>query len=99
MICAPLGIMTVLSFDDTASKSQVSYILHLKMEINFFLIITQGHKWVNSDAELAFIFVVNLFFSRTSGADFPELVLVGEGKMAAMVLLLNQSRYCNSNHY
>ena len=69
------------------------------MEINLFLTITQGHKWVNSDAELAFIFVVNLFFSRTSGADFPGLVLVGEGKMAAMVLLLNQSRHCNAKNY
>ena len=97
MICAPLEIMTV--FHLTTLRQKVSYILHLKMEINLFLTITQGHKWVNSDAELAFIFVVNLFFSRTSGADFPGLVLVGEGKMAAMVLLLHQSRYCNSNHY
>ena len=69
------------------------------MEINLFLTITQGHKWVNSDAELAFIFVVNLFFRRTSGADSHGLVLAGNGKMAAMVLLLYQSRHCNSNHY
>ena len=48
---------------------------------------------------IAYILVFNLLLSQTPGADSPELVAVGEGKMAAMVLLLNQSRHCNAKNY
>ena len=71
----------------------------MKIQINLLLTVTQSHTRVNSDADLAFIQFSNLLFSRTSGADFPELVALGKGNMAAMVLLLHQSRHCNSNHY
>ena len=47
----------------------------------------------------SFTLVFNLLLSQTPGADSPELVAVGEGKMAAMVVLLHQSRHCNANHY
>ena len=40
-----------------------------------------------------------LLSQQTSPASSPELVAVDEGKMAAMVVLLHQSRYCNANHY
>ena len=96
VICTPEEKITILSSDDNVSKSHVRL---MKMRIKLFLTMTQSHTEVNSDAELAFIQLSNLLFSRTSGADFPELVAFGEGKMAAMVLLLHQSRHCNSNHY
>ena len=36
--------------------------------------------------------------SGTPGVDGPKMSSGGENKMAAMVVLLHQSRYCNANH-
>ena len=48
--------------------------------------------------DFAFILALNLLLSGTPGLDGPELPSGGENKMAAMVVLLHQSRYCNANH-
>ena len=52
-------------------------------------------KW---STDIAFILAFNLLLSGTPGLDGPESPSGGEYKMAAMVVLLHQSRYCNANH-
>ena len=48
--------------------------------------------------DIAFILALNLLLSGTPVLDGPELPSGVEYKMAAMVVLLHQSRYCNANH-
>ena len=52
-------------------------------------------KWSTA---FAFLLAFNLLLSGTPGVDVPKMSSGGENKMAAMVVLLHQSRYCNANH-